>query len=150
MTGIEQTIREQIARNESVIIRNLAYIGETAVNAARSLPSPNVVGLAKKEIRPHQPNYIDWTANLRSSIGYVVVANGQVVGSSPFDTVKDGAEGSSEGKNFANELASKYSQGYVLLIVAGMRYAAYVKKRGYDVIDSAELLARQLVKQLFA
>ena len=35
-----------------------------------------------------------------------------------------------------------------LIVVAGMNYAAYVQRKGYDVLTSSELLAEQLVRQL--
>ena len=71
-------------------------------------------------------SYKDQTGNLRSSIGYVIVKDGKIVQMSDFTTVKNGREG---------------TQG-------GMNYAAHVSARGYNVLDSAELLAEQLVPSL--
>lgn len=131
---------------ERVVIRNLAYIGEAAVTKARDVTKPNT--------------YKDRTGNLRSSIGYVVAHNGVVSMSSSFDVVKGGAEGATGGRALAEKLSKKYSdQTYCLILVAGMKYAAYVENghtakngrfiKGRDVLASAELIAEQLVKELF-
>ena len=47
------------------------------------------------------------------------------------------------GKHLVNNLATKFSGGYALIVVAGMNYAAYVESMGKNVISSAELLAEQ-------
>jgi hypothetical protein len=46
------------------------------------------------------------------------------------------------------QLVSKFPKGIVLIVDAGMHYASYVSAKGYDVIDSAELLAQQLVPEI--
>lgn len=114
-----------------LIIRNLLYVGEQVLNAARSTDS-----------------YKDQTGNLRSSLGYVLVEDGQIVKLSSFETVKQGQEGSKAGAEYAKQLASQYPTGIVLIVCAGMNYAAYVSAKGYDVQDSAELLAERLVPQM--
>lgn len=140
------------------IVRQLAYAGEMAVNEARSLPNPPVSvfmdehGEYRRDIEPHQPNYIDWTANLRSSIGYVVIVDGNPVTVGDFTPVpgKDGSgqEGSEKGKTFALSLAPEFPSGITLVVVAGMKYAKYVSAKGYDVIDSGAALARKVVPKL--
>lgn len=114
-----------------LIIRNFAYVGEQVLNTARSTDS-----------------YKDQTGNLRSSLGYIIVEDGQVVQISSFETVKQGYEGSKAGAEYAKQLAREYPTGIVLIVVAGMNYAAYVSAKGYDVQDSAELLADRLVPQM--
>lgn len=114
-----------------LLIRNFSYIGERVLNAARSTDS-----------------YKDQTGNLRSSIGYVVVVDGRVADISSFAVVKNGQEGSKTGADYARKLARKYPKGIVLIVCAGMNYAAYVSAKGYDVVDSAELLADRLVPQM--
>jgi hypothetical protein len=130
-TEIERYIQTEIARRERLILRNLAYVGEQCLNQARSTDT-----------------YRDQTGNLRSSTGYIIAVDGKVVQTSHFDTVKNGQEGSVEGKAFAMELVSEFPTGVVLIVVAGMNYAASVSAKGYDVIDSAELLAQRLVPQI--
>lgn len=144
---IHRYIAEQIERQKQAIIYQLCIIGEEVVNHARMLPSPSADDFDAK-ITPHQPNYMDWTANLRSSIGYIVAIDGEIIQMSEFEPIKGGAEGSAKGKQYALQLVEQYPQGAVLIVVAGMHYASYVTGRGYDVLDSAELIARQLVGQI--
>ena len=144
----EETIKDAIAqyieRARMVIIRNLAYVGEQVVNVARSLPSPP----ASMAGKPHKPHYIDWTANLRSSIGYVIAEDGNIVTASSFEPEKGGEEGARTGKAFAERLAREHDKGFALVVVAGMEYAVYVSNKGYDVLDSAELTAQRLVPEM--
>lgn len=141
-------IERQVAKYEQKLLENLSRVGERCVEAAQMLPSPQFLNRSRKEIPPHQPNYIDWTANLRSSIGYVIVRDGSVVTQGGFKSAKGGDEGAAEGKAYAEQLAAKFPSGITLIVVAGMNYAAYVSAKGYDVLDSAELLAEKLVPQM--
>jgi hypothetical protein len=131
MAEIERYLHEQIVRRERAIIYNLSYVGEQCVNQARSAGS-----------------YTDQTGNLRSSTGYVIAMDGRIVQSGGFEVVKTGGTGASNGKAFANQLVSQFPNDVVLIVVAGMNYAAEVSARGKDVIDSAELLAQRLVPQV--
>lgn len=128
---IDAYIEKQMQTWRKLIVRNFIYVGEQVLNAARSTDS-----------------YKDQTGNLRSSIGYVIVKDGSVVRASSFEQVKNGSDGTSKGRSYAESLAARYKNGIALIVVAGVNYAAYVKKRGYDVIDSSELLAEQLVPQM--
>lgn len=128
---IDAYIAQRVNAVQNVILYRMSYIGEQVLNAARSTNS-----------------YKDQTGNLRSSIGYVIVKDGSVVRASSFEQVKNGSDGTSKGRSYAESLAARYKNGIALIVVAGMNYAAYVKKRGYDVIDSSELLAEQLVPQM--
>jgi len=78
-------------------------------------------------------NYTDRTGNLRSSIGYIILLNGKVVD----QNFEGNPKGQSQGKQVANEVALQYPEGYVLIGVAGMNYAAYVEARNFDVITGA-------------
>ena len=128
-------LQKRIERIEQAIIREYLIIGEEVLNIARNTEKPNT--------------FKDQTGNLRSSLGYVVAVDGQIVNMSSFEVVKDGQEGSTEGKAFAENLVKdKFRQGIVLILVAGMNYAYYVKKRGYDVHDSAVIEADSAVEQL--
>ena len=100
-------------------------------------------------------NYVDQTGNLRSSIGYEVLVDGQILGRKVVDLVKNGTEGTKEAEAFLERLASEHSSGICLIVVAGMNYASYVehgtKRNNYtprNVLTSAELLAERLVPQL--
>lgn len=133
-------------RAEITIIEILKRSGEEFVKLARENGS-----------------YQDWTGNLRSSIGYVIVKDGQIMEESSFANVQgagentaivnyktkdgktvkfatkgrsgNGSEGSRAGRQLCVELAREYSTGYVLIGVAGMNYAAAVEAKGYDVIS---------------
>lgn len=144
---IHRYLKEQMERQAKAIAYQFCAIGEEGVNHARMLPSPSADDF-DGQITPHQPNYMDWTANLRSSIGYIVAIDGKIIQMSEFEPIKGGAEGSAKGKQYALQLVEQYPQGTVLIVVAGMHYASYVTAKGYDVLDSAELIARQLVGQI--
>lgn len=148
--AIEKGLKAFPERVKSALVNTLRYVGEQCVNTARSLPSPSAAEFESyPKIPPHTPNYIDWTKNLRSSIGYVVVVNGEVVnGQDSFKAVEGGEEGARRGLEFAMATAESYKTGIVLILVAGMHYAAYVQSKGYDVLDSAVLKAGELIPSL--
>lgn len=131
MSEVEAYLDEQIEKIEQLIIYNLSYVGEQCLTEARNTNS-----------------YKDQTGNLRSSIGYTIVKDGRVIRQSDFAVVRKGSEGKSEGEQFARSLASKFPEGIVLIVVAGMNYASYVSAKGYNVLDSAELLADRLVPSI--
>jgi hypothetical protein len=90
-------------------------------------------------------NYIDQTGNLRSSIGYVIMKNGR--------EVVQGFPGTGEGqvsaKKLVDTLKKNWPSGYVLIVVAGMDYAAAVEANGKDVITGSSQIAEVLLKRLF-
>ena len=128
---IDAYIDQSIDKALEVIVNTFLYVGESCIREARDNGS-----------------YMDRTGNLRSSIGYVVVVDGQIVRKNVVDLVKNGTEGTKEAEAFLERLASEHSSGICLIVVAGMNYASYVEGRGYNVLTSAELLAERLVPQL--
>lgn len=128
---IDRYITGRVEAIKKALVYNLCAVGEQVLNAARLTNS-----------------YKDQTGNLRSSIGYVVAVDGEIVQMSSFDTVKEGREGSRGGKEYAMQLVRDFPHGIVLIVVAGMNYASYVSAKGYDVLDSSELLAGKLVPQM--
>lgn len=130
-TEIDRYIAGRVEAIKKALVYNLCAVGEQVLNAARLTNS-----------------YKDQTGNLRSSIGYVVSTDGEIVQMSSFDTVKEGREGSRGGKEYAMQLVRDFPHGIVLIVVAGMNYASYVSAKGYDVLDSSELLADKLVPQM--
>lgn len=130
------------------ILTLLKATGETFVKYAREIHT-----------------YEDVTGNLRSSIGYVLIQDGEEISSSNFEkvagrgensalvnfktkkgeTVKfhgkgksgDGGLGSSKGGQLAEAIAMSYPKGMVLIGVAGMQYAAAVEAKGFDVVTGA-------------
>lgn len=132
---IIKEIEAGINNINNAVIYNLHYIGERVRNEAIRN------GRGKK-------NYKDRTGNLRSSIGYVIIENGNVVDISHFGRKRNKKDGEEAGKRLALELAKQYTKGYALIVVAGMEYAAYVANKGYDVLDSAELLADEIAPKI--
>ena len=134
MTKPKDDVRSLLAshmmRVREAIVSRLSEIGELSVALARA-----------------SGNYTDRTGNLRSSIGYVVAENGVVLASSSFGSILGASEGPRKGRALANEIASQ-SRGLVLILVAGIDYAQYVADKGFDVLDSGDILARQLVRHL--
>ncbi|MCM1168899.1 MAG: hypothetical protein NC324_03080 [Bacteroides sp.] len=166
LAQIDAYIERKIEEHIDILVDYLASVGEDVVAHARSLPSPNPANLLKgkvvqrktishnvfkegKRVAPHQPNYIDWSSNLRSSIGYVISVDGEIRRRSGFEPIKGGKDGAREGASYAESLVSEYPQGIALIVVAGKEYAAYVQRKGYDVLTSAELMARKMMNELF-
>ncbi len=125
----KRQIRAQILaskqRIENAVLLNLERIGEQFIANARNTDT-----------------YKDRTGNLRSSIGYVILKNGLQKTSSGWSVVKNGKAGQAAGQKLINELAKKYPTGLVLICVAGMEYAAYVEAKGFDVITSSSIIAK--------
>ena len=96
-------------------------------------------------------DFTDRTGNLRSSIGFVIMRDGkQVYGD--FELSKKGtdrAKGESEAKQLAQLIATKYSDGFALIVVAGMEYAAAVESKGKDVITGSSLEATASLNKAF-
>ena len=91
-------------------------------------------------------SWYDQTGNLRSSVGYVIAHNKNIIQYSTFNQVMQGSEGVKTGKDLAEELAKRYSNNYVLIVVAGMNYAEFVEAMdNKDVLASTELWAREQV-----
>lgn len=83
--------------------------------------------------------YQDQTGNLRNSVGYCVLLNGEV----------KGQKVSHLNKKTIDEVSQKYPKDLVLIVVAGMNYAAYVEAKGYNVLSSTQLKAESILKQIF-
>ena len=128
---INEYIARQVERMTKAIIYNLQYIGERCLNAARQTNS-----------------YKDQTGNLRSSLGYVIAMDGNLIYQSDFQVVRQGGEGVKTGARYAKEIVKQFPQGFALIVVAGMEYAACVAGKGYDVLDSAEVLAIKEVPRI--
>ena len=120
---------------QSAILEQLKYVGREAVNVMRSNKAND---------------YTDRTGNLRSSCGYAIAYDGDVKSISDFSAVKDGGDGSDQGRELARKIAVEDSQGrrWALVLVAGMNYASYVQNlHGRDVIESASVKAEGLIRE---
>ena len=135
MDEVDKALLEFSKEAERLTIRMLSYLGEMCVNEARD--------------RSQESSWFDQSGNLRSSIGYVIVANGNITQISNFNKVKEGSDGVKTGKDLALELAKKFSSGYALIVVAGMNYAERVEALDNKVVlASAELLANKKLPEM--
>ncbi|MEI6865564.1 hypothetical protein [Flavicella sp.] len=112
-------------------LSGLHYIGEQFVNNARELNT-----------------YLDNTGNLRSSIGYIILNDGDIVDMNFKSKGADGETGKLKGIEIAAKVASLYPSGFVLIGVAGMEYARYVESMGLDVITGSQPESSE-IKALF-
>lgn len=120
---------------ERLLIKRFTDIGERCVTIARESGS-----------------YNDITGNLRSSIGYVVLQDGKPVvngASKQYSGTKgNGEAGPAAAEALLTQLQAKFPWGIVLVVCAGMNYAAYVENvRHKDVLTTAELLMESLVRK---
>ncbi len=120
---------------ERLLIKRFTMIGEECVRIARESGS-----------------YNDITGNLRSSIGYVVLQDGKPVvngASKQYSGTKgNGEAGPAAAEALLNQLQAKFPRGIVLIVCAGMNYAAYVENvRHKDVLTTAELLMESLIRK---
>lgn len=119
-----------------LLVENMSYIGEAAVKIARE-----------------QGDYNDITGNLRSSIGYIVLSSGKVKKyGAPIQKAGksgDGSVGVKTGNELLKKLQTEYPYGVVLVLCAGMEYAALVENvRHKHVLIDAELEAQRLIDKL--
>lgn len=133
---LKSELQAKMKEIADLIIKQLSYIGEECVRIARESGS-----------------YNDITGNLRSSIGYVILYDGKPVlyGAAQRYEGKNGngEEGAAAAEALLNKLQAKFPWGIVLIVCAGMNYAAYVESiRHKDVLTSAELKAESLLKEL--
>ena len=132
---IHKVLMKEANRVERLPIRALSYLGEQCVSRVRD--------------REGNKSWYDQSGNLRSSVGYVIAYNGNIIQYSDFNQIKQGSEGVSVGKNLAKELVKRYPNDYVLVIVAGMNYAEYVERKdNKDVLASTELWAMDQVPKM--
>ena len=118
--NIDATFAAFLAEVERQIIESLCRIGEEVVTLAKLVPP--------------ERGFTDRTGNLRSSIGYVVCKDGQ-----PLNIAFE-----------ALQVAKDHTEGYTLIVVAGMNYAVYVESKGRDVLTSAEKEAEKLIARELA
>lgn len=132
LSEVHDMLMREAERVERLTIRALSKLGEQCVTKIRD--------------RAGDKSWYDQTGNLRSSVGYVIAHNKNIIQYSTFNQVKQGSEGVKTGKDLAKELAKRYSNNYVLIVVAGMNYAEFVEAMdNKDVLASTELWAREQV-----
>lgn len=132
LSEVHDMLMREAERVERLTIRALSKLGEQCVTKIRD--------------RAGDKSWYNQTGNLRSSVGYVIAHNKNIIQYSTFNQVKQGSEGVKTGKALAKELAKRYSNNYVLIVVAGMNYAEFVEAmNNKDVLASTELWAREQV-----
>ena len=85
--------------------------------------------------------YQDQTGNLRSSIGYALFKDGQML-----EQTFPGGDVTGSGGTLAKWVANSYKRGYLLVVVAGMFYAQYVEAKSYDVLTGSSYTAETNIK----
>jgi hypothetical protein len=135
LSEFDMAIDELTDHAENAVLNTLMYVGESCIIEARD-----------------NGNYTDQTGNLRSSIGYVVVKDGEIVRKNVVKEIQNGraatTQGNSTADSYLKRLASDHPKGICLIVVAGMNYAVYVEGRGKNVLSSSELLAERIVPQM--
>ena len=130
---VERWFDYYVDRAEERIYRLLQRAGEEFVKIAR-----------------RKGNYQDHTGNLRSSIGFVIFKDGDILTENYELSTKgtDKQSGIQEAKRLVSELVSVYSDGWVLVGVAAMPYAVYVEAiDNLDVISVATEHTEEWIKK---
>lgn len=122
--AVNEYLDQQIKRRVSAVLNLFEYLGMSCIAEARN-----------------EGSYHDVTGSLRASVGYIIVQDGIIHSISAFGA----GAGAAIGIEYAKSLAYMFPHGIVLIVVAGMNYAAVVESRGMNVLTSAELLAEQQV-----
>ena len=119
LRAISERLHKSTDSIEDKILSVLDMAGQQAVRIARNTKT-----------------YKDETGNLTASIGYGVFHFGKSHSIGGFG----GGVGEQKGLQKLQEIAADYaSKPYVLIVVAGMEYALYVERRGFVVLDAANL-----------
>lgn len=123
-------VQKQVNQLNEFVLNELRFVGLEFVRNART-----------------NANFTDRTGNLRSSIGYIIFKDGRPIEDN-FEEAGSGtdkATGKSRGYQYGIE-NFKSTMGYVLLVVAGMQYAAAVESKGFDVLTTSSFLAEESLK----
>lgn len=129
---IDAELERRRVKIEQVITRSMNVLGIKAINHART-----------------NRGYRDQTGNLVNSTGFLLLKDGLQI-SDNFKKTGQGTEisevdGEQVGRSLALQIASEFSQfkGWVLIVVAGMEYAASVEYlHGKNVLAATELFLR--------
>lgn len=125
---VRRMIAARVARVENTIYERLVMTGEEFVKLARE-----------------NADFTDRTGNLRGSIGYAIFKNGEEVNSN-FTSDSLGAEAANR---VITDVSANFPKGYVLIVVAGMEYAAAVESKGYDVLSNSSIIVEATLKEAF-
>lgn len=131
MSDIKKLLEQKQRQVEQAFFMALKRVGEEFVSNARQMGA-----------------YKDDTGNLRSSIHYLIIKNGQVL----YDTSPSGSgEGAKKAARMiarlTGRLSAKHPNAFILIGVAGMEYAAAVESKGFDVITGAGQIAAESLRK---
>ena len=137
----EAYIKKFAKQRHDKIVNRLHFAGQRFVAYARTKAREEGQYASFKPANENSLGFLDWTSNLRNSIGYLICYNGQVL---------DNDVGSDVGYQFASSLMARIpSDCYALICVAGMEYASYVEAKGYDVITGGSIVLTRDLKKIF-
>lgn len=132
--NITQAISElqQAAKKyDKEIVQALVETGERAVETARQTKT-----------------YEDKTGDLTASIGYGVIHEGVLKYVGGFD---DSKKGGSIGKQTLQHVAENMGNTpYAVILIAGMKYATYVNRKGLAVLDGAQIRIDKITQELLS
>lgn len=132
--NIPQAFRElekTAERYEQEVVKALVQAGERAAEVARQTRT-----------------YEDKSGNLTASIGYGVVHKGTLVAQGGFD---ESLEGGRIGREALQKALDEVRQEqYAVVLVAGMEYATYINRKGYAVLDGAQIRIGNIVNELLS
>lgn len=125
--GINGKIDRFVNNKAQKILYVLNYVGDEFVTQARNTKT-----------------YKDQTGNLRASIGYLISLDGKIL----IEKEEGTSEGVAKAKETLREVLRNNQRNFVLIVCAGMGYAAAVESKGYDVITGSIPNAETLLREL--
>jgi hypothetical protein len=128
---ILRSVEKTVQKIDAYVLNELEFIGLEFVRNARI-----------------KADFTDRTGNLRSSIGYIIIKQGNII-KEDFELSNKGSDrstGKAKGIEYAKGLPNP-NIGYVLIVVAGMEYAVYVEAKGYDVLTGSGNEAEKSLKE---
>lgn len=150
LSDIDKYIQSVVNDSTNKIAESFCEIGRECVRVAKELPQGGFRAqypIPYKYLGDTRPNYTDWTQNLRKSIGWAVLKDGEVY------KVDLGVIGNT--RLFFEDIKSQYTDGIILLVIATgsspkdqTAYAGYVQALGYDVLKTSELKAPQIAQDI--
>lgn len=127
------TTKKFVGEMEDKMIMVMKYTGEQFVKDARNM-------------KKSEGGFGDVTKNLRSSIGYFILKDGQIL----HDNLRGKASGKSAARQFVESLPKK--MGLQFIGIAGMNYASILESKGMNVIsiqaESALIDLKDLMKDV--
>lgn len=127
---VAKVLQQKVDAIDAAIFDRLSNVGEKFVTNARN-----------------NHTYKDDTGALTSSMNYVILKDGVQLKSN-FEG--NNAKGVAKGREVANQVAQEHPKGWVLIVVAGMEYAAAVESKNRDVLTASSITAENDLKKAIA